>query len=319
MPRVAVVGSMNMDIINVVDRHPALGETITCRRTLYSPGGKGANQAVAAARAGAEVVLLGAVGADGFADELVGGLRASGVDVSAVRPVKGTTGLAFITVDSLGQNSIMLSAGANAKLRAADVLSAALWDKTDAVLLQNEIPRAVTLAAMREAKRRGVRIFFNPAPAEAFTAEELSGTDCLIFNEQEAHAMTGVVPEDDASVSEVLRRTLAAGPAEVVLTLGEKGCAYASGRGEVIVLPAHPVPVVDTTAAGDAFIGTFATARAEGKDLREALDLAQAAAALTIMKRGAQASIPRRAAVEEFVSARSSSPKGRAARSSPGR
>ncbi|WP_067927018.1 ribokinase [Alicyclobacillus shizuokensis] len=303
MRKLAVVGSINMDVVNRVERHPQPGETIHGLGTAYSPGGKGANQAVAAARAGAQVCMVGAVGDDAFGPELRSALQGFGVDTRWVAHKPGSSGLAFITVASSGENNIILSAGANGRLTAADVEAAApgLRD-VDAVLLQNEIPWSVTQSALQWAHQFGKRVFLNPAPARRVGRETLSMVDVLVLNETEAQVITGIQVDTPHRAETACQRLLGEGCQGVVLTLGSNGLVYQDKAGRSLRVPAFSVEVVDTTAAGDTFIGALAAIWEADADLPRALRFASAAAALTVTRAGAQESIPERGEIESFLS-----------------
>ncbi|WP_339278620.1 ribokinase [Paenibacillus sp. FSL W8-1187] len=294
--RILVAGSINMDIVSRVARFPEPGETISGRGTSYHPGGKGANQAAAAAKAGAACSMLGAVGGDPFGDALVASLEDAGVGVQSVLTKDGTSGLAIITVNEGGENHIVLSAGANGLLTAEDALAEADWRGVYAVLLQNEIPWETNEALIRSAGEAGVRVWLNPAPAREVPAELLPLLDTIIVNETEAAAVSGL-PVPDRAAAELLAR----GARRVVVTLGEQGCLCADAAGERLSVPAYAVEAVDTTAAGDTFIGAFAAASAAGTDTEAALRFAAAAAAIAVTRPGAQASIPSRDEIEAFL------------------
>ncbi|MDQ6421494.1 ribokinase [Paenibacillus sp. LHD-117] len=301
MRKLLVVGSINMDVVSNVKQFPLPGETIHSGGTAFVPGGKGANQAVAAARAGADCAMVGAVGLDPFGDTLVASLAERGVDAGAVLRKEGTSGIALITVNEEGENNIILSEGANGKVTAADVASSAAWDGVYAVLLQNEIPWETTLSAMRGAKDAGVRVFLNPAPARSLPDETFPLLDTLIVNETEAAVVTGVKVDGVASAAVAAEWALAKGASSVIVTLGEQGCFYADAQGARLAVPAFRVKPVDTTAAGDTFIGAYAAASADGLGTEDALRFAVAASALAVTRPGAQSSIPDKAEIEAFL------------------
>jgi ribokinase len=292
-----------MDIVNEVKNHPIPGETIHGFSTKYFPGGKGANQAVAAARAGGEVMMIGAVGDDAFAQVLIASLEESGVDARNVLYKQGNSGLAFITVDEHGENSIILSAGANGLLRAEDVWVDQLsFDSTSVVLLQNEIAWETNVKVMQEASKKGARILFNPAPALKVPEELFPYIHTLILNETEAEVITGLeIGDEFANAEAAITELLNSGIQSVILTLGSKGCLYMGSDRVIITCPAFQVKAVDTTAAGDTFIGAYACALVEGISIPESLRFASAAAAITVTGEGAQASIPTRVQVDAFL------------------
>ncbi|MGN7453558.1 ribokinase [Paenibacillus pasadenensis] len=299
--RILVAGSINMDIVSRVARFPEPGETISGRGTSYHAGGKGANQAAAAAKAGAACSMLGAVGGDPFGDALVASLEDAGVGVQSVLTKDGTSGLAIITVNEGGENHIVLSAGANGLLTAEDALAEADWRGVYAVLLQNEIPWETNEALIRSAGEAGVRVWLNPAPAREVSAELLPLLDTIIVNETEAAAVSGLPVPDRAGAEAAAAALLARGARRVVVTLGEQGCLCADAAGERLSVPAYAVEAVDTTAAGDTFIGAFAAASAAGTDTEAALRFAAAAAAIAVTRPGAQGSIPSRDEIEAFL------------------
>lgn len=307
--RIVVVGSINMDVINHVERHPLPGETVKGLQTEYSPGGKGGNQAVAAALAGGEVKMLGAVGEDAFGLSLRQSLERCGVQTEAVSVKPGAdSGLAFITVNAAGENSIILAEGANGLVSPSDVQSRQnLFDDADALLLQNEIPWSATLAALELGKRKGVRTCLNAAPAFRLPREAWPLVDVLVLNETEAAVCSGLAADDAVQAERAAAALLAGGLSAVVITLGVKGSLYAARDGRRLVTPAFPVRAVDTTAAGDTFVGAFAAAGfGEGElPAAEALRFASAAAALTVTRPGAQQAIPRRTEIEAFLRERS--------------
>ncbi|RKP51723.1 ribokinase [Cohnella endophytica] len=293
-----------MDVVNRVVRHPQPGETIHGLSTTYHPGGKGANQAVAAALAGGDIALFGAVGEDGFGVELKRTLTENGVDASSVAVKPGTSGIAFITVDDTADNSIILSAGANGQLGAADVdrmLPGLL--AAHSVLLQNEIPWPVTREVMEQAHGNGVRVIFNPAPAFLLPEDAYRWIDLLVLNESEAELLTGIAVADGAAAELAADRLLERGAAAVVLTLGERGSLYkAQGMAIGVATSSYRVRAVDTTAAGDTFIGALASATAKGMPIAEGLAFASAAAAIAVTRAGAQESIPTLEEIEAFMS-----------------
>lgn len=282
---IAVVGSVNRDIVVVVERHPRPGETVLGGDHLAVDGGKGANQAVAAARLGADVAFIGRVGGDAVGDELRSGLSAEGVDVSHLASDPDTpSGLALITVDQDGENAIVVSQGANANVGAADIETAAgVLETADVVLLQLEIPlEAVTAATARAGDSI---VVLNPAPARALTPALLERVNVLVPNRHELAAFTGST--DPASAVDL--------PVPfVVVTMGGEGAAVV-GEGKVVRVPSVPVVALDTTGAGDAFCGALATFLASGDDIYTAVDAAVGAGALATTATGARTAMPERA------------------------
>ena len=285
-----VFGSINIDLVARVERIAAPGETVLGPSYCVIAGGKGANQALAARRAGASVAMVGAVGIDGFAQPALAQLIEDGVDISRVSRVDAPTGAAFIAVDAQGQNAITVASGANGHARAAQLAEHTL-QPSDWLLLQRETPDKEGEAAARIAKARGARVMLNLAPAGAIHDSYLALIDILVVNEHEADLLgqsRGLVEPTLAQVSEA---TAKAGCAAMIVTLGAAG-AQGWSAGQHFNLPAFKVAVVDTTAAGDAFVGAFAAALAQGEEFRKAMRFGLAAGSLACTKTGAQPSLP---------------------------
>jgi ribokinase len=304
---IAVVGSLNMDFVVTVERLPAPGETVLGRDFHMIPGGKGANQACAAAKLagpGVAVRMIGCVGYDLFADHLKASLAAAGVDVSAVHATREQpTGVALIWVERSGQNSIVVASGANHRLLPAEAgAMRPLFRGACFVLFQLETPLATVEAALEAARGEGARTILDPAPAQPVTRELLAQVDILTPNESEACLLLGrALARVEASEAPALARELRAlGPKTVILKLGEQGCHCLHDSGDEYV-PAFGVDARDTTAAGDVFNGGLAVALAEGRPMTEALRFANAAAAISVTRLGAQASVPTRTEVEAFL------------------
>jgi ribokinase len=283
-PTIAVVGSINTDLVVYAATLPRPGETALGGDLHRGPGGKGANQAVAAARLGAEVRMVGRVGDDDFGGAALANLRRHGVDVSNVAITPGVaSGVALIVVDERGENLIALAPGANARVSAADVEAA--WPSlagSDVLLLQLEVPVEASARAARLAREAGMTVVLNPAPAprEPLPRELLEAVDVIVPNEAESEAL--------ATSPSGLRGL---GPRAAIVTLGERGCVVLTGDGEEVI-PAMRVRAADTTAAGDAFCGGLAHALARGEALGEASRFATKVAALAVTKRGAQDAMP---------------------------
>ncbi len=298
---VMVVGSVNMDMVWRVAAMPLRGETVMSTTFNMVPGGKGANQAVAAARMGARVGLVGCVGDDGLGVTLRAGLTAEGIDERHLRTVQGVaSGVAGIQVDAEGQNSIVVGPNANTALTVADVdHAAAALRGADVMLCQLEVPLAVVTHAASIAVAAGVKVVLNPSPYQSLPSALLSCVAALIVNEGEASRLSDRVVVDLDSAKLTARQLRSMGLPLVVLTMGEKGVCVAQGDAAVH-LPAIQVEVVDTTAAGDTFAGAFAVLWAEGLSVIDAVQAAQHAAALAVTRMGAQPSIPHRQQVEAF-------------------
>jgi ribokinase len=279
---VVVAGSVNADLVVRVDRRPAAGETVLGSDLATHPGGKGANQAVAAARLGGRVAFLGRAGTDGHGDLVRETLRGDGVDIDHLITTPGPTGVALITVDPEGDNSIIVSPGANGRVTEQDVVaSRPLFAAASVVSLQLEIPLAAVLAAARTAAEEGARVVFNLSPAAVVPDELLALCDPLVVNEHEAEFLGDTRPAG----------LLARGARSVVITRGADGAVVADENG-VTEVPSPRVEVVDTTGAGDAFTGALCLRLAHGDDLATAARLAARVGAAAVRKAGAQSSFP---------------------------
>lgn len=302
--RITVVGSLNTDLVIRAPHLPSVGETVTGGEFATFPGGKGANQAVAASRLGAQVAMVGCVGGDDFGRRLTDGLRRDGIDVTHVRvDAESVSGTALITVDPHGQNTIVVAPGANRRLTPEDVAGAkALVAESSILLLQLEVPLEAVLAAARLARNRGVRVVLDPAPAPVrpLPAELYPLVDVLNPNEVEIEALTAVAVTDERAAGIAAERLLREGARAVVIKLGARGAFVHDGTRRDVV-PGIRVEAVDTTAAGDAFAGALAVGLAEGRDLIDAVHFANAAGALSVTRHGAQPSMPFRAEVDAFA------------------
>lgn len=301
-PRVAVVGSFVTDLVIRAPRRPRPGETLIGHSLDIFLGGKGFNQAVAAARLGAEVTMIGRVGNDAFGDRFLEALNREGIHADyVIRDPQQGTGVASPLVEDSGENSIVQVPRANAALSPADIERAASALAQCAVLLaQLEVPPAASLRAAQIATAAGARFILNPAPARQDAADLIRLADVLVPNEVEAIGLVGVTPHSGADPAEAARRLRAQGVPVVIVTLGERGALLVTEAGEQ-VFPAYSVNVVDTTAAGDAFCGALAVALAEGRDLAGAVRFANAAGALAVTRLGAEPSLPRREEVERLL------------------
>lgn len=300
--KITVVGSLNMDLVAQAPHIPKPGETIIGGDLHMMPGGKGANQAVAAAQLGAHVSMVGRVGSDAFAKPLLDNLEQTGIEHTFVTPDSdAATGVALIVVDDAGQNSIVVASGANMRLSTADIDAAeSSIAAADALLLQLESPLETVIHAAEVARDHGVTVILNPAPAQPLPAELLALVDFLVPNESETEILTGLPVDNqaDAEAAAKALRNLKVGA--VILTLGERGALLFDEAGPQL-FPAFSVKPVDTTAAGDAFVGGFAVALAEGKILPEAVRRGNAAGALATTQLGAQPSLPTRQTLESFL------------------
>jgi len=300
MGKILVAGSINMDVVNRVVALPLPGETLTGMGTAYHHGGTGANQAIAAVRSGSTVAMLGAVGTDAIGEELTESLKAAGIMTESILVKDGISGMAFITVSDVAENTIVLSPGSNALLRPEDV-SDKLLDNIDILLLQNEIPWKTNKYLIKKVASLGIKIIYNPAPAHELDPEIFSYIDTLVLNETEASIVTGRTISDDSEVAKAAHDLIQKGIRHAILTLGSKGAFYFNYLGESLIIPAFQVNAVDTTAAGDTFIGAYAAALHKEKSQSDALFYATAAAAIAVTRVGAQESVPYTEEVENFI------------------
>lgn len=304
MGRVFVAGSINMDVVATADRHPRIGETVAGRQVLYFPGGKGANQAVAAARLGARTTLIGRLGKDLFGAELRAFLAAQGIDLGYLQETAGAhTGTAIITVAE-ADNTIVVIPGSNALVNADDVGVVPLL-KGDVAVSQFEIPLPAIAAFFQRARGAGATTLLNPAPAQAISSELLALVDVLVLNETELGFLAGVELSDSdeaARIIDVARKLQAREDQTICITLGKRG-VLALAASEELSVPGRAVTAVDTTGAGDCFVGALAAQLAEGAPLRAALAFANAAASISVQRMGAGPSMPTAAEVAAVLSA----------------
>lgn len=295
MVDIVVIGSLNMDLSIMVPRIPVPGETLTGSGLITSPGGKGANQAGACARLGKQVAMVGKVGGDDFGRQMIRNMQSFGVDPSQITMDDcASSGTAMILVDPKGENSIVVSPGANGTFSIEDVRAAeGLIQSAKIIILQLEIPLEAVIESIRLARHHHVPVLLNPAPARELPDKVYCGLDFLVPNETEAKELTGI--EIDASDEQSLRRAtsilLERGVKNVVITLGRNGAFYASNSQSNWIPPVNIIPV-DTTAAGDAFIGGFAVAQIEELSVEESVKFACCCGALAATKQGAQTSLP---------------------------
>lgn len=302
MAEILVVGSSNTDLVVACPHIPRPGETVIGGDLAVLRGGKGANQAVAAARLGSSVTLIACVGTDDFGDAALAGLQSEGIDTSfVVRDTDAPSGVALICVDESGENAIAVAPGANRGLLPNHISAARqAFERATIVLVQLEIPLDTVAETVRTASEAGVPVILNPAPAQPLDADILSGVRLVTPNQTEAAILCDVDPEA-AENPDVLARSLpASGCPRAVLTLGSRGSVIVEGSSARHV-PAFPVSPVDTTAAGDAFNGALALALAEGKSLPLAVRFASACAAISVTRPGAQPSMPMRSEVEKML------------------
>lgn len=301
MKPVLVIGSLNTDLVARCTRLPAKGQTIFGEDFFTAAGGKGANQAVAAARLGARVAMAGCVGADAFGRALTAGLRDAGIGTDNVVSVDRPTGTAMITIDADGSNTIVVISGANAACDTALVERAlATFGEPGILLLQNEIPPEATAHAIRIAHASGWFVILNPAPARALARELLPLIDIVAPNETEATAITGLDVSVRTDALAAARHLGSQGARSALITLGGDGALYCDPT-RCLHCPAVAVRAIDTTAAGDAYIGALGAALADGRGVPESLGFAAAAAALSVTRFGAQPSLASRAELADFI------------------
>jgi ribokinase len=299
---IVVIGSSNTDMSVHLARIPRPGETVLGGAFMSAAGGKGANQAVAAARAGGKVAFIARVGADALGSQALAGLRREGINVRCVvRDPRAPSGVALIFVGRDGENSIAVASGANARLVPADLKQATKLIRSAAVVVaQLESPLPTVQAAARMAARAGVPFILNPAPARALPDALLRQVAILTPNETEAELLTGITVTDAATAARAAAQLRQRGVGTVIITLGSRG-AFLSGVGAQRLVPGFRVKAVDATAAGDTFNGALAVALAEAQDLPAAIRFANAAAALSVTRLGAQPSAPARHAIDRML------------------
>ena len=299
--KVVVIGSLNMDLVTRAPRLPKGGETLIGQSFTTVSGGKGANQAVAAARLGAQVSMIGCVGNDAYGEALRGALLAERIDCRAVSTVDGSSGVALIVVDDSSQNSIVIVPGANGALTAETIDRFDLVIRAaDVLICQLEVPDASVGHALKRGRELGKTVILNPAPASRpLPSDWYASIDYLIPNESEASALSGLSVDSLDTAQAAATRLIALGAGKVIITLGAQGSLFADGQ-RFEHFPAPVVKAVDTTAAGDTFVGGFAAALAAGNDEAQAIRFGQVAAALSVTRAGAQPSIPALSDVQAF-------------------
>lgn len=292
MKKIIVVGSANTDMVVKIDKHPLPGETRLGGDFFMNAGGKGANQAVAAARLGGNVAFVAKVGNDIFGKQTLDGLTNEHIDTSHVFiDETAPSGTALIIVNAAGENSIVVASGANAKLSVEDVGSIAELTDAAYILMQLETPLETIAAVIESAKKNEIHVILNPAPAQPLSNTILEGLFLLVPNETEASILTGISVTDLATASKAADILLQKGVNHVIITLGKQGAYFKSPFRELLV-PAPIVVAMDSTAAGDTFCGAITVALSEGKDWEDAMRFAIAAASLSVTRMGAQASVP---------------------------
>ncbi len=297
--KILVIGSINMDLVVKVERMPKAGDTVLGTDVENFAGGKGANQAVAAAKAGGSVSMMAKLGNDAYGKELLLDLEDVGIDTGLVETEIGSSGIAFITIDAKGENMIVVSSGANRKITIQD-LGKINFSEYKFLVLQLEIPLNVVKKSLEVAKANNLKTILNVAPAQILDDEIIKNTDFLILNEGEAALLANKDVYNKDTAIAAAKSLIVNGAKSVIVTLGADGLIWQSPESSGS-LDAHKVNVVDTTAAGDCFCGALAVALSENKSLKQALEFANAAAALATTKKGAQPSLPSRVEIEKIL------------------
>lgn len=300
MKNICVIGSLNMDLVVNVDKMPKPGQTIIGSNFKEVPGGKGANQAVAMARLNGNVSMIGKVGEDGFGQTLINSLKNDKVDTTYIKTTKGATGVALITVDNNAQNSIVVSPGANFEVKEEDIDSnIEAIENSDIVVLQLETPLNTIKYALKKSKELNKYTILNPAPALKLDDEIIKNVDLLTPNETELEIISGVSIETEEDIQKAAQIMIEKGVKELIVTLGSKGSLYIN-KEKSIFKKAYKVEAVDTTAAGDSYTAALAVALSKDQSIEEAMDFASKVGALSVLKEGAQSSLPTLEDVENF-------------------
>ena len=300
MKNICVIGSLNMDLVVNVDTMPKPGQTIIGSNFKEVPGGKGANQAVAMARLNGNVSMIGKVGEDGFGQTLINSLKNDKVDTTYIQTSKGATGVALITVDKNAQNSIVVSPGANFEVKEDDIdNNIEAIKNSDIVVLQLETPLNTIKYALNKAKELNKYTILNPAPAVKLDDEIIKNVDLLTPNETELEIISGVSIETEEDIQKAAQIMIEKGVKELIVTLGSKGSLYIN-KEKSMFKKAYKVEAVDTTAAGDSYTGALAVALSQDTNIEDAMDFASKVGALSVLKEGAQSSLPTLEDVKNF-------------------
>ena len=300
MKNICVIGSLNMDLVVNVDTMPKPGQTIIGSNFKEVPGGKGANQAVAMARLNGNVSMIGKVGEDGFGQTLINSLKNDKVDTTYIQTAKGATGVVLITVDKNAQNSIVVSPGANFEVKEDDIdNNIEAIKNSDIVVLQLETPLNTIKYALNKAKELNKYTILNPAPAVKLDDEIIKNVDLLTPNETELEIISGVSIETEEDIQKAAQIMIEKGVKELIVTLGSKGSLYIN-KEKSMFKKAYKVEAVDTTAAGDSYTGALAVALSQDKNIEDAMDFASKVGALSVLKEGAQSSLPTLEDVKNF-------------------
>lgn len=302
MNKIVVIGSSNVDLIMKMDHLPEKGETVTDAIFMQVYGGKGANQAVAAARAGGNVAFVSCVGEDAYTPQMVQNYKNDGIDTRFVFNEKGVaTGHALIMIGGDGDNIISVAPGANYNLTPAKIDEALpVINQAAMIVMQYEIPEETIKHVIDLANQKNIPVMWNCAPARAFDTSYIPKINILVLNEVEAGFLAGMPVENQSDAEKAAIKLVAKGVEKVIITLGSQG-AFVVTKNEKVSVPSYKVDAIDTTAAGDTFCGAFAVALVEAKSLKEALQFASAAAAISVTRMGAQPSAPKRAEIDEFL------------------
>jgi ribokinase len=299
-PIITVVGSMNMDLVIKVNEIPQIGETLLGNELLQIPGGKGANQGVAIAKLNNEIIFLGKVGKDVFGDALIESMKESGVNIEHIEKTDESTGIAVINVDKYGNNNIIVIPGANGDVDKGYLQRHLIaFEKADIIVFQLEVPLETVKEGLKIARKLGKTTILNPAPAYELDDEIIQNVDILIPNEHELERISKIKITDQDSILKAANILLQKGIKQIIVTLGGKGVLYIDINGYKF-FEAYKVNVVDTTAAGDSFIGGFVSSYIENGNIEKSIEIGQKTAALAIQKVGAQSSLPTKEEVDNF-------------------
>lgn len=292
MKKILVIGSLNMDLVTMSDRHPKLGETIIGKSFFQIPGGKGGNQAVAISKLGGDVTMFGCVGKDSYGDILIEELKKNDVNIDSVKKVEKNTGIATIVVDENADNTIIVVPGANFEITIDDIdKNIELIKDADIVLLQLEIPIDVVEYILKKSKEYNKITILNPAPAENLSVDIIKNVDYLVPNETELELLSGMPTDSEEEVLVASKKLMDMGVKNLIVTMGKNGSIFV-GEDKVVKVGIHKVKAIDPTAAGDSFIGGVIRMLAEGKKIEEAMEFGARVGAITVTKEGAQSSLP---------------------------
>ncbi|MCS5422956.1 MULTISPECIES: ribokinase [Psychrilyobacter] len=292
MKKILVIGSLNMDLVTMSERHPKLGETIIGKSFFQIPGGKGGNQAVAIAKLGGDVTMFGCVGKDSHGDILIEGLKKNNVNTGCIKKGERNTGIASIVVDENADNTIIVVPGANFEISTDDIdKNIDLIKNADIVLLQLEIPIDVVEYILKKSKEYNKITILNPAPAEKLSMDIIKNVDYLVPNETELELLSGMPADSQEEVLVAAKKLMDMGVKNLIVTMGKNGSVFV-GKDKVVKVGIHKVKAVDPTAAGDSFIGGVIRMLAEGKKIEEAMEFGARVGAITVTKEGAQSSLP---------------------------